>query len=891
MSSFVGKLITLGFNDQAIKELRVLKERLESRLGPDTKRKQDTGGSEAKTQGQRVLADILDFRPTKPSDSVFSLVVATQIHALKILLKTKKPAQIEAALPILRHSHHSSPLRHLLAQAAEGGRADRGKVAQQLDTVAQIHLAITPSVSANSDGTATDSRLSISPATALELQTLGLEARMDWWKLAGHQGSVDKDILSPLSKCLTAYARRLGSGQSAYGLCSKSFHSIYERIQSQSLVPSPGSRHPLATIYQLLTSTARESGMLEEAIRWATALRVILDPDTDSVGKQCSVTIQLLSLQLKHDPDLYLQSSSLAADVVTGIQGSLRGDSTELEELLSNVCSLRRSVSAVLFNPAEDSQDPYPNIPPEAKQSLQSFILQCPRFLLRWLGNPPDPKSSTKDYLRYEQRRQLLVKSVHHNLDATFFLVKTQIEQQEMDWDAMESILADTLTLLQHMGEIHAPDEAMTFHVKISHFYYMKYSALRQQSPDSNNSAPLKALRRSVECMKDRPMKEREKAQFTNKLERVVNLSTNMGRTGEALEGLQTMRTHMIDKGVLRDVAAAFATRPPHSAWNLNADADVLSRALDSIAALEPVWINWAVDLPEAEQAAILEHRLWVVLLGSGNGSTKAKHCPTLDDPTVDSLLRIYNPTRFPIRRLRTLLRLLCSTVGNVDLQSDIRSVTADAVQLDENGNLGDDYSLKKYLVHTKTLYLSVTGLIDGYPDLSSVKQTVSTWKSLLVESNGSQENLNERIDNASELLCHLQSVADFLRMRGHEQLLATVLELAVDVSRLVDGPSSTDLLSSHADLALQYLNLGRSSQAESIFTAAETFSSKYDDLQGDITASFHLALADFLLITGNFSKALVFFFFFFFFFSLPSLVPTNHSFGCGRASSRTTAT
>jgi separase len=452
MSSFVGKLIGLELYEQAVKELRILKGRLDGSAGADTKKKLNAANTDNKYPSQ-ALAEILDFRAVKPCDPAFSLVVATQIHALRILSAMKKPTHIDAALPILREGHRSSPVSHLLALAGGSG-TDTGKVARQLETLSHILLSLTPGVSSKDDGIATDSRLSVSPATALELQVLGLESRLHWWKLAGHRGDVDRDVSSPLSKCLIAYSRRLGNSRSTYALCVSSFSRIFERLQAQGLRPSTSSKSPLAAMYQLLTSMARESGMVEDALQWATRLRSLIDPSVESGVKCCSVAALLLALQLKHNPAVYLQTNDLITQVLSGVQGPLRGDVSELDELLTNVASVRRATMAVVLSNAKDDRTATPQLPKGTTESLETFVLQCPRFCLRWLGKPPDPKSSTKDYLRYEQRRQLLTQSVHHTLDSAFLLAKTQLDGQRLEWDVFEPILKDCLSILENMVNI-----------------------------------------------------------------------------------------------------------------------------------------------------------------------------------------------------------------------------------------------------------------------------------------------------------------------------------------------------------------------------------------------------------------------------------------------------
>jgi separase len=601
----------------------------------------------------------------------------------------------------------------------------------------------------------------------------------------------------------------------------------------------------------MLATMARESGNAEDALQWARKLKESMDSSAETAAKLCSIAAQLLAFQLKLNPAKYLQGDALLNEVLAGVQGSLRGDTTELDELLGNVSILRRAIIAILLGHVKDGKGATVHPPQEVKNSLEMFVLQCPRFCLRWLGKPPTPTSSTKDYLRYEQRRQLLLQSIHHTLDSAFMLAKTLLDEQRLGWDVLETMLADCLVLLEYMGELPMPAEATSYYVKISHFYYMKYNSVRQQpSSPSTDSSALKALRRSIDCVKDRPTREREKAQLLFKLERMAELCKSVGRVDEALGALQGIRNCLADDGVLGAVAAALETRHPQVAWGLDHNTIVLCRTLISIARMESVWMDWTTDFSVAEQAAALEHRLHFVLLGT----EKTSQPVNLQDPTVDALLRIYIPTRFPIRRLRTLLRLLCAAIGDHELFSSVTSIAADAVQLGQE-DLGEDAPLAHYLPHMKALFASVTGLIDAYPDHQSLEQTLLVWRDL-VDSHPTREGLEGCIDGIPDLLTHLESVADLLRLKGCQALLDSVVRLSADISRIAEGPKPEQFVSSHTALAVYLTDAGSSSRATQVFDMAEAFIGKAEDTPGYVAAELHLAYADYLITTGNAGKA-----------------------------------
>ncbi|AEO57472.1 hypothetical protein MYCTH_2117988 [Thermothelomyces thermophilus ATCC 42464] len=847
MSALVGRLINLNLQEQAVKELRILKRRLEGPSASEAKKAGKSANSDCKNTA-RLFSDLLDFGSVKASGARLLLIIATQIQVLRVLAISKKPSAIEAALPYLRQDQASSPINLLLAAAREDG-ADVSKIARQTETLAQCLLSLTPSVSSKEDGTAQEARLSISPASALELQALALESRLHWWGLAKHKGDAEKNIMVPLYRCLGAYMRRTSeTPRSSYVVCSEIFNRIRRQLEAHGFHPAKGSRQPFAGICQTLATLARDAQQMSDAIMWATKLREAMDPAAESIAKTCAVAAQLLSLHLKQ-PAKYLSDDQLLKEVVAGIQGPLRGDTAELDELLVNICAVRKGAMHYLLTLARNG-DSVSQPRPETKELLETFILQCPRFCLRWLGKPPGPQGSTKDYLRYDQRRQLMLQYFPHVLDSAFITIKTCLDQSRLAWDLMDSILGDCNTLLEYTGSNSATsDPSASYYVKISHFYYLQYSCLRQQSTDPKDVAPLRALRRSIECVKHRSSGEKEKARLTLKLERMAELCRTLGRVEEALGALQAIRTSLVEDGVLTSVAKALETKAPAVAWAADEKAEGLSRALLAISKMEHVWIDWTVDLDETERAAALEHRLRFVLLreGSKEGAVSPEH------PVVDALLRIYIPTKYPIRRLRVLLLLLCSALGNLDKAPELLSVAKDAAQVEASGDLGEDSGLVGFLPHLKALHNSLSAAVDAYRDHQALDACISTWRSIIASCQD-KAALETVIDDVPGLLEYLQSVADFLRMKGRDTTLAAVLELAASISRAVEGSKAEEVIQHSSCLALQYTNLGQSLRAEQVFQEVQELIS--DELRSEVLASFHLAFAEHFLALSSIRQA-----------------------------------
>jgi len=846
MSTLIGRLIALGLHEQAIREMRILKKRLEG--GPvkaETSKRGKASGAESKT-GTQSVADLLDFSHFNLSAQELNLVISTQIQVLQILVAKKKPATVEAALPYLCSDRKSAPTNLALALAMEKG-ADSGKLARQMERIAYIFLVLAPGPASKDDTVAQEPRLSVSPEVGLELQALGLEARLHWWRLAKHQGDAERDVMSPLSLYLSAYVRRSSAkGQSVYAKCLDTFQRISSQLKVQRLVPSRGSRTALTSICQILATLARDSGQFPAAEGWMSEVRNGIG-SKDSVAKSLSVAAQLLSLRLK-DTENLLQDDQLLNEVVSGIQGPLRGDTIELDDLLNNVCSARRSALNLLIS--LEKSNAFESLPSaQTRDLLETLVLQCPRFCVRWLGKPPGPTSSTKDFLRYEQRRKLMQDAMHNTLESTFMIIKIGLDQSRLTWELITSILQDCITLLEYMGNPAAPESMSSYYVKMSHFYYMQFCSLRQQSRDLKDAAPMRALRSSIECVKNRSGVEKEKAQYLLKLEKMAEVCKALGRHDQALDALRSMRTSLIEERVLTAISRDLETASIYTAWSRNDKTEMLSRTLTSISRLEKASEDWTTDLAETEQAAALEHRLHFILLKSGNKQDTL----SLEHPTVDSLLRTYIPTRFPIRRCRVLIDLLCSDLESGD-QSELASVAKDAAQLEDHGQLGDDAGLASFIPHMKAFYNSLMALTGACRDITLLQQSVGTWQSVIKMCHHKTE-LEKSIDNVPGLLEHLQSVADFLRMKGQDSLLATVLELSANITCVAEGPAAEDIIHHNTSLALQYSNLGQSSKAEEAFLRAQGYVGTYQVL-GDAVANFHLAFAEHFVAIGNFKRA-----------------------------------
>lgn len=843
MSSLVGKLITLGLMEHAFKELRLLKRRLNELVAPK--------GKAAKSAPSTLsLAEIMDFPDYKASAQVSSLITTTQIQVLRTLSTSKRPKDIEAALPFLRASNKTSPV-NLLIQSGQASATEATKAARQLEMVSQLLLTLAPSISTSEDQVGSEASLSISPSSALELQSIALHTRLCWWKLAAHKADVDKDIFFPFSRCLAAYLRRSQTTESlSYKTGLAAFNSIYNTATEQNLKGSESSKSPLAGIYHILAKLARESGSHSEAGSWIEKLNATVDRSRDSAAKCFSTSALLLAHRLRIGY-AYPPQDALLQEVLEGLQGSLRGDSTELDELLESLVMVRKSATLILVGQVADEQGKKYQASKEMTDLLENFIFRVPRFCLRWLGNRPASSDSTKEVLRFEQRRTVVNGSASQVLDSAFMLAKRTIDEKRSTWDRLDQLLQDCLCLLDNLGPVGAVDSS--YYAKISHLYYMQHAILIAAEPKpvkggTTFAYALKALRRSIDCVKHRPSKEREKAQLHFKLERISELYKIAGRTDHALASLQALRDILIEDGALAAVAEALKTQPPRKAWALTPRVESLSWCIRAIARLEKIWIDWTTHLDEPERLAALEFGLDCAFSSKGASGINPW------DPIVRVLLDACPTEQFPVRRLRILLRLLVANTGNEERIETIQGQVEELLSGDQQTSLGEDAGLADCLPHFKALSASMIALARPSPDYVQLEKSVLTWRAILDGSTESSD-LDQRIDDLPGLLEHLQSVADHARISNHNALLLAALQLAADFSRKsaeLDPPLNLQI---SAALALQLTNLGQSAKAAAVLDQAQQSFEQAPSRSVEDLVSFLLSRAQCYVEIGNVDK------------------------------------
>ncbi|KAJ2996725.1 hypothetical protein NUW58_g886 [Xylaria curta] len=843
MSSLIAKLIALKLFDHAVKELRILKRRLDS-MATENGNKKTSASAKSTTPAPKTLSDLLDYPAGSYPESVLGVLVTTQLQALRIIRELNKTTHLDTILPYLRSTNPSSPLS-LLLSCTQGKKSEGVKTARQLETLSQTLLSITPSVAQKDDRVALEPRLSPSPEASLEVQTLGLIARLESWNVSGHKGDIDKEILLPLSRCLSAFLRRTSPEHSPR--VATAFNQIWEKIgmlKSQTLQSSSGS---LGTIYQLLAKSFQAAGYSKEAMKWTSKWKALLKPDEDSAAKLCAVTAQLLALSLE---DSLETDESLVLQVLDGMQGPISGSVVELDDFLVSLCLLRKVAFNIVMKDRNSTMEPESQ---KFQELLEKFIIQLPRFALKWLGKPPASNGATKDVLRFEQRRQLLSKYLRPILESALMLTKTQLDEDKIIWEAMDPMFQDSLVLLEYMGDLGQPSQSnpsASYYVKISHLYYLQHLALRKSTAKTTEVISLRALKKSIDSIKQQSEPEQTHARLFHKWEAFAELCKVSGRKDDAIDALRSIRDHLVRCDTVQAITASLASQPVRYSWKISAEADLLSRTVCNLAKLERKANDWSWLLVDEDKATALEHDL-IFILANDNQN---RHGVDMSAPIILNLLQFFSAEQFPIRRLRFLLTVLATSLDSQDQVDKLRTeVDATLLKL-QNGCLGKDSGLARFIPYLRQSAMCMFGMACGEFKSSDIQQAISALK-LVITTCRSAHELTQHVDDPEHLLQTLQCLADLARMKGQQNLLTEIVEVSTMISQLTIGDNIELHILQSASLCLQYLTLGHSIKAEKVIQDIMDRVT-LSEVSSDIFSHFHLSTTEYYLTVGKFDEA-----------------------------------
>jgi len=866
MSALIGRLITLGLDDLATKEIRILKRRLEAATGSldeqkATKTMLPSVREDADEPKPEILVDMLKFSTFKAQGLLLALIITTQLQVLKILALKREASLTEAALQHLRLGVVHSPVNMIQQQISSESPNSQDKAAHQLESLAQALIALCPSSSSAEDYKLSKSGNNLAPHTAFEYQFLAFQVRSVWWKISGHRTEVATEIINPFARCMATFHRRSKmNGKEKYELAMSAFEFIVDITQATTGF----QEGMLLAVYQVFADMAQENSQYIEASRWVKKCAISAQACGVSQTRLCILDCRLASLMVRGSgsgtSENLLESLQAAAN---SLAGDLQGDSAELDELLTTVASLRRSTFSVVQDAHKQNNSDRMRTP-VILDTCSEIVLLCVKFLLRYVGNSPSRQEDEKTTTRREQRRGLAAQVAYSVIESVAAMASLSAKATTDQWLKLDRGLQDCWRLAQileaaDIGEKRTSDETKpsTFRfVAMSNAYWYRYLHLKQVSADKR--ALNYSLQMSIDIIRNGSACERTAGCLPTKLEKYAQLCESVRDYKKATETYQeTLQIH-IGNGLLSTAAEAATTRSMPYALEDNGALAPLSQSLVAYpkAALKANEQGGSVDsfydddkLCDGERGVLLEQQLIALLCICQDQGTTPMISVAMT-ALVQTLLGLYTAEIYPVRRFRVIVRLLAVlsadpyALDDANREQVLRQHPADLTKFHQ------DVRLLGYLPHLTVCRDVLINLINGTLEVGKVEAAMASWSKLLY-NNPTWNALQLQVYEISNWLSQLELLAGYLDMQGLGLTRVSVLHLLVTVHEASTSTQCLTLVSKIMELGLQYSRVGYSGAAEAVLRKAEQYLAT-SKVPAQLWLRFHLVQAEVAHTNGS---------------------------------------
>lgn len=881
MSALIGKLIALGLDDLAVKELRILMERLKVYA---ISASADNAGllcnrsllsAEEPSAKKETLSGLLKFENVNASGPLLALLVSSQLQSLKLIASKANPKVTEAALGHLQLSVPYSPGNLIQAQIDRKLPTTQATAAHQLASLSQLLLSLCPSISSSEDEKPSNPQ-SISPSVALQFQLLALEVRSRWWKLAGHQSDMVKEILEPFARCLACFRRRSISGRETnYNIVKAAFQSLCNHIHITTNRDNLILDQPLTTLYQILADLAQDSSNYDEALDWIKKSSELLARNGASKARMCTLACRIATLQIRvcgrHSPG-HCQEDALVLtlkEAVKDLEGDLPGDSTDLDELLVAVASLRRTVFSVLHDTHVSPKPEEISWQIETVNQCSKVLMLGIRFLIRYIGKDPGHGSSAKVGLRHLQRLRLATEVSNPFIESIVALARYCVASSAEDWERIDRGLQDCLRLalsLENpesniMPETPKSDCKSGVFVSLSNAYWYRYLHAKRIAMDAKKL--MANLRTSIDFVKNRPIAEKIAAIVPIKLEKLGMLHESSRDFNRASDAYAEALHLQVDTGCLRIAAQAAATRPVPLLFDSDSNQALFGRLLlayartttkiaDEVPHSSLIFDNSTLSCNE--RGVLLEQQLSAVISILRLQDASARLCMAVQG-LIFSILAVYTRAEFPIRRFRVAnqcfqLQSVYPTLLDCEL---LDRLSKEQIVPPEIQSLGFDVGLEQFIPHLVASRDISFVFHEEIPNVKTIDTRLAEWTRLIHDCS-TWTLLQTRVIDMSDWLNQLELLAEYLELQGIDLTRLSVLHILVSLREAETSTSCCTLVLKLSALGLQYVRLGYPGKAGPVLQKAQ----KYIDTGGVPSVArmdWHLAYAEYALEMGNFVK------------------------------------
>ena len=873
LSVFIGKLIALEFYDMAVKELEIIRRRLDNfdaSLAQENRGARTAGNRSSAApsgSGKDSLPDLLMFRNTNAKGPILNLMITTQFQVLRIIAARSNPRDAEVAINHLELGAPSSPAAMIERQKNENSSQSFNKAAQKLESLSRLLSHICGGPESSEQHQESFLRREICPSAAFQYQVLALEIRLKWWKIVGHQGDAMKEIIRPFDKCLACFRRRSTlSKEEEYTLCQA--HA--ERLLTSLVTLRDEAAILIDNIQQALFRLELKQADLAEEYSKFQISNALMNKSQQSLilsnmskSQICLFTCKRATLSVSAHIELQREQQMLSEMVdLSVILGEDLGE--ELEELIEIMMALNAFRKAIITLIRKQHQTLN-----SADQIDIDVILLCAKTLcsgvrfMAELTRKCDKQNNEKECIRARPSTcQLIWDVANPFIESIAMLAKMSMACKTKNWDPIDAGLQCSTLLARRSNDScctkrKAQENVNTTSclVSISNAYWCRFLHVKQNSADHSELYEL--LTASIDAVRDQPVSFQIAALFPAKLEKLASLYESSNEYGKAAGAYASTVRFLAVNGSVGAAAEVANRESLQVVLKKNGAFGLLGRSIlgyqkaiisgDSEASSSRLALDFE-ELPPIERGLILEHQLDVIssILVSRGCSTRISQ---IIKELSETLRLVYSLDEHPIRRLRVSVTLM-------EIQSCQSSALSPKIyeQLvqewggtDQISSPGQDVGLQQYRAHLEASRGAYGVLCSRVVDLKNIEYLLTVWYGLLQACHDSPV-LETRVGDIAGWQRQLGALAQYLELEGLELQQISVLQLLV---RLYELTSPLQLVSALNALGDLYTKLGYSSHAGLALQRAQKHLSKTAALT-PVKIRWHLAYAEYSLSIGN---------------------------------------
>ncbi|KAJ5263678.1 hypothetical protein N7478_011283 [Penicillium angulare] len=865
----VGKLVSLGLNDMACKELRSLKRRIQQHLEPKKTAKKATDGTDGTDDeaGKERLSDLLSFTNLSNATPLYSLLVPFQANALRLLAADRKPSTTQKLLPILHLSCPSSPVQIILS-ALQAGSLTKDKAALQLQLLSNTVLSLCsgkPSIS--DDSTATNKEI-LKPIAALNLQLLSLEIRCLGWKMSGHVCDEAKEVFEPIMRYLGAFSHR------SQGIEKGEFAAVFKAITRIQLSTAEIKKTPqentdmnsTAKIMTLLGQLAVDAGCLDESLKlFAKAIKPLSNSQNLGLAtvhcKIASVSFQ----GMKSSSKFLARALESTADATTALGLQLRGSAADLDELLVESARLKKLALSWFGEAITKSFDKgieKDEVTLQIREYLQAFL----RFLRRYIGRASTEDSDAKEHDLFKERVSMSRGIIFAAVDSCVAVGKLSIMSQRPPWDDMLPILTDCQRILatvekaeETCSEVPSVDTAL---VKLSNIFWSRYIKEKEAGQGHRELLPL--LKQSTQMISGCPPSVRTTAFSALKYERMAHSYLDGNMASEAERAFRQSITEYIESGTLqRMVDSGMGSHSAAGSKDTQNPAFMLSRVLSGFLKLKlrrkgskSSDIYDEAEMNSHQRGMLLEWKM-DLLIDLHSYSPSEEDFRSILAPILLNLLDVYSSELHSIRRSRVILsalRCLLEYPGSFDSSLSERLIQ-ESIEVLRNGlEVGEDTDLAKFARHITNSLRIIVGFHNGQMDHGELADSLASWNSMIRQCSD-WKSLLLCVNDVDYWVSQLKALVDYTEIHGLWKDQLSALELILRIAELQKSGDLSDAIGILSRLVLQHCRLGHCQKAGDLLSRGEQYLTQHK-VSSLANISCKLARVEYLIEVGDIDKA-----------------------------------